>query len=80
MQNLTATLRGTNGAAANVNFSVANGEMLLMNPNLYAFNDLAGPNDTTTFAWGMPFFYGRSVFTAIEGRSTPVGVGPFYAF
>jgi|KBSSwiStaDraftv2_1062776.scaffolds.fasta_scaffold72073_3 hypothetical protein len=78
-QSLTATLRGTNGASANVNFLVANADQL--NLNFYAFNDLAGPTfDTTTFAWGLPFFYGRSVFTAIEGRSTPVGTGPFVAF
>ena len=54
---------------------------LLSNPTLYAFNDLAGEaSDTTTFAFGMPIFYGRSIFTAIEGRSTPAGTGPFNAF
>jgi hypothetical protein len=80
-QTLTATMRGTNGASINVNFAVANAQMLILNPGLYAFNDLAGEgSDTTTFAWGMPFFYGRSVFTAIEGLSTPAGTGPFYAF
>jgi len=80
-QSLTATMRGTNGASVNVNFSVANAEMLVLNPSLYAFNDLAGMNsDPTSFAWGLPFFYGRSVYTAIEGRSTPVGPGPYYAF
>ena len=80
-QNLTATIRGTTGASANVNFSVANAEALFMNPNFYAFNDLAGEgSDTTTFAFGLPFFYGRSVFTAIEGQTTPAGTGPFNAF
>lgn len=80
-QSLNATMRGTNGAVAGVNFSVANAEMLVLDPSLYAFNDLAGMNsDPTSFAWGLPFFYGRSVYTAIEGRSTPVGPGPYYAF
>jgi hypothetical protein len=80
-QSLTATMRGSNGASANVNFSVANAEMLILNPDLYAFSNLAGSSgDTSTFAWGLPFFYGRSVFTAIEGRSTPAGTGPYYAF
>ena len=80
-QNLTATARGTNGASANFNFSVANTEMLIMNPSFYAFNDLAGEGaDTTSFSIGMPFFYGRSVFTAIEGQNTAAGIGPFYAF
>jgi len=81
LQNLTATLRGTNGASANVNFSVGNAETLVADPTLYAFNDLAGRNsDPASFAWGLPFFFGRSVYTAIEGRSTPVGPGPYYAF
>ena len=80
-QTLTATIRGTTGASVNLNFSVANAQMLITNPTLYAFNDLAGEaSDTTTFAFGMPIFYGRSIFTAIEGRSTPAGTGPFNAF
>jgi hypothetical protein len=80
-QSLSATIRGTTSGSANVNFAVANADSLAMNPSFYAFNDLAGEaSDTTTFAWGMPFFYGRSVFTAIEGANTSAGIGPFYAF
>jgi hypothetical protein len=29
---------------------------------------------------GVPFYFGRTVFTAIEGRSTSAGTGPFIAF
>jgi hypothetical protein len=36
--------------------------------------------DAATFAWGLPLFYGRNVFAAIEGRSTPGGAGPYFAF
>jgi len=80
-QSLTATMRGSSGASANVNFSVANAEMLILNPDFYAFSNFAGmSSDASTFAWGLPFFYGRSVFTAIEGRGTPAGTGPYYAF
>ena len=63
-------------------FSVANADQLLNNnPTFFAFNNVAGPNgDPTSFAWGMPFFFGRTVYTAIEGRSTPAGQGPFFAF
>jgi len=28
----------------------------------------------------LPFFFGRNVFTAIEGRNTPAGPGPYWAF
>jgi hypothetical protein len=81
-QNLAATLQGVNKTASAVNFSVANSDQLLStNPIRFAFSNIAAPNpDTTSFAWGMPFFYGRSVYTAIETRSTPGGPGPYFAF
>jgi hypothetical protein len=28
----------------------------------------------------LPFFYGRNVFTAIEGQNTPAGLGPYVAY
>jgi hypothetical protein len=82
IQNLSATLQGTAKNASAVNFSVANADQLFSaNPSFEAFNDLAAPaGDTTTFAWGLPFFYGRNVYTAIEGRVTPGGNGPYFAF
>jgi hypothetical protein len=81
-QTLSASIRGTNNIASTVTFFVGNVEQLVNNnPNFYAFNDLAGTNsDPASFAWGLPFFYGRSVYTAIEGRSTPAGTGPYFAF
>jgi hypothetical protein len=51
-----------------------------------AFNNLGGPgstcNNTTilcSFDWGLPFFFGRSVFTAIEGKTIGGNTGPFFA-
>ncbi len=32
------------------------------------------------FDWGLPFFFGKKVFTAISGRSTPGGYGPYFAY
>ena len=32
------------------------------------------------FLWGLPFFFGRSVYTALENVDTPGGRGPFVAF
>ena len=77
-KNLTATNHSTNGSSGAVNFSVANAETLFTTPNV-AFSNLAGPNPST-FDWGLPFFYGRNVFTAIEGQSTPGGPGPYFAY
>ena len=81
-QSLSATIQGTNGNKSAVNFSIANALALLTaNPSFYAFNNLGAPaGDAATFAWGLPFFYGRNVFTAIETRSTPGGTGPYFAF
>jgi hypothetical protein len=57
----------------------------------YAANDLGGPDirnppcDNTnpanlcSFDWGLPFFYGRSVFTAIEGAAINGNATPFFA-
>jgi hypothetical protein len=81
-QNLSAMLHGTGNATSMVSFSVANADQVFTaNPSFNAFNDLAAPGgDTNTFAWGLPFFFGRNVYTGIEGRSSPGGTGPYVAF
>ena len=81
-QSPSATLQGTSPASSNVNFSVANADQLFSaNPSFNAFDNLAAPSgDNSTFAWGMSFFFGRTVFTAIEQRNTPGGQGPYFAF
>jgi hypothetical protein len=80
-QNLSATNVGLNGTSGAVNFSVANADDLFNNyPTATAFVNLAGPNSLAGFDWGLPFFYGRNVYTAIEGKSTPGGIGPYWAY
>jgi hypothetical protein len=59
---------------------VANANLLLSNINSAAINGLAGPNSFGGFDFGLPFFFGRNVFTAIEGKSTPAGTGPYLAY
>jgi len=81
-KNLFATIQGRNGRSASVDFSVANAVTLVTsNPGFAAFGNLAAPPlGGTSFDWGFPFFYGRKVYTAIEGASTPGGPGPYVAF
>ncbi len=80
-QNLSATNQGANGTSGTVNFSVGNADTLFnSNPTGSAFVDLAGPNSLNGFDWGLPFFFGRNVYTAIEGTSTPGGPGPYWAY
>jgi Protein of unknown function (DUF3443) len=77
-QSVSATVNGTDGTSIALSFTVANATSLLATQN-NAFNNLAGPSNGT-FDWGLPFFFGRKIFTAIEARMTPAGNGPFYAF
>jgi len=76
---LSATTRGGNGTTASVAFSIDNADTLLRNLKFSVFGELGGPN-AGAFDWGLPFFYGRTVFTAIEGQATPGGAGPYWAF
>lgn len=78
---LTATNAGLNGVKATVSFGIDNATTQLANTTYFAFPRLAGPiNDFQTFDWGLPFFFGRRVFIGIEGQSSNVGPGPFFAF
>jgi hypothetical protein len=77
LQAQSATIRGINGTSSGVGFNVGNADAL--DGRLNAFSEVAGPNPGS-FAWGLPFFFGRTVFTAIEGQTTPGGVGPYFAF
>jgi hypothetical protein len=81
-QTFSARNQGRGSTASIVNFNVANAETLFAaNPSFFAFGNLAGTNsDATRFDWGLPFFFGRKVFVAIEGQSTPAGLGPYMAY
>ena len=81
-KNLSAVNQGAGGVGSGtVNFSVGNADaMFNSNASATVFGQLAGPNSLSGFDWGLPFFYGRNVYTAIEGKSTPGGVGPYWAY
>lgn len=75
--NFTATqISGT--TQKTVNFQVSNAYNMLMSPN-YNFIDIAG-NWATSFDWGLPFFYGRKVYVGINGTTTTLGTGPYWAY
>ena len=77
----TAVLMGDNGSVSTVNFSVANWQQLLANePWATSFDDIAGVANLEDFALGLPFFFGRNVFIAIDGQNTSGGPGPYFAF
>ncbi|MFM0504925.1 DUF3443 domain-containing protein [Paraburkholderia caffeinilytica] len=77
-QTASASIVGTNGATSTVSFSIGNATTLFASSN-NAFNNLAGISGNS-FGWGLPFFFGRRVYTAIASRVTSAGPGPYYAF
>jgi hypothetical protein len=77
-QVFAATIRSPAGARSAVSFTVAQATSLFGSGNS-AFDNLAGPSGNYV-DWGLPFFFGRRIFTAIQERATPAGAGPYYAF
>jgi len=61
----------------NYNFNIASFSTLSASNT--AFNNLGGPSSAGTFDWGLPFFFGRSVFTALESKIIGANTGPFFA-
>ena len=81
--NFTATNQGSNAASGSVKFSIASAATLFANPSNFVLGDLGGPSSNSApfyFDWGLPFFFGRNVFVAIVGASTPGGAGPYWAY
>ncbi|MFM0647999.1 DUF3443 domain-containing protein [Paraburkholderia bryophila] len=77
-QAANAAISGTNGTSNPVSFEIGNSNVLFASAN-NAFDNLAGVAGSS-FGWGLPFFYGRRVYTAISARVTSAGPGPYYAF
>lgn len=73
---LSAVNLGKNGNSGTVNFGVGNADNI--SSSYAAYSLLAGVNgDSAGFDWGLPFFYGRNVYTGIEGSS---GAAPYFAY
>jgi hypothetical protein len=83
----SATNSGSNNSSGTVNFTVANLNALPGSSD--AFNNIAGPNTPppsssgpTGFDWGLPFFFGRNVYTGMVQEDSQGNVTqlPFYAY
>jgi hypothetical protein len=90
---LSALNLGATQGQNTVSFSVDNADNLFSaNPGDAVFGGLAGPegtynscsqgNSSCIFDWGLPFFYGRTVYTAIDGQlmPTPAPKAPWWAY
>jgi hypothetical protein len=77
----SAVLSDPFGTQATVNFSITSTDVLFSTSNT-AFGTLggaAGSANPGAFVWGMPFFYGRRVFTSIWGQPLSLS-GPWVSF
>lgn len=81
----SAIVTGTNNVAATVSFTVSNASQAF-STDVTALPGLAGPNFSlqgdaqTAFDFGLPFFYGRTVYVVIAGSSVNGTGGPAIAF
>lgn len=84
---LSTTLIGENGASTPIDFTLYNAQSQFSGSNSAVPGVGGNPNIifpninlSDSFDYGLPFFYGRSVYTAIEGRSAGGTNGPYFAF
>jgi hypothetical protein len=75
----TATIIGVNNAQSGQALAIANADTMIDDGNDYAMPEL-GAELQGEFDWGLPFFFGRPVYTAIDGRAAGGTNGPYYAF
>jgi hypothetical protein len=81
--NLSVTFTGFNGVSSEVAFDVANADTLFSgNSGFTVLPTLGGTysSSDTAFDFGLPFFFGRRVASALEGYTTSAGTGPYIAF
>lgn len=81
VQRRQATVLGADGTAGMVDFAIGNADTLFGVDGVVALDNLGGAvgQGADTFVWGLPFFYGRKVFTSIWGQALSAN-GPWNAF
>lgn len=84
---LKPTITGRNGKTANASFTLDNAQAVFTGNDAVLPGIGADPEAIdgftpypNSFDFGLPFFYGRKVYTAIGGRSAGGTPGPYVAF
>jgi hypothetical protein len=80
--NLSATNKGSSGSpSGDVSFQIGNSTSLFKSSNNVFVEigaSLSGP--PVTFDWGLPFYFGRNVYVGIDGKTSGIGTGPYWAY
>ena len=79
---LNAINTSANTTTASISFAIGNAASLFYgNPNFAVQPTIGGTGlGSGVFDWGLPFFYGKKVYTAIEGNTTTKGTGPYFGW
>jgi len=78
-QSLTAVNAGYTGSPfGTISFTIGNAVTMFSSANA-VFPALGGPM-SGGFDWGLPFFLGRNVYVGIEGTTSTLGTGPYWAY
>jgi hypothetical protein len=75
---LSAVNVSTSGVSSTVAFTVEN--LRALSVTTAAAHVGANIGLARSVDWGLPFFFGRTVFVAMSGASTPFGNGPYWAY
>jgi hypothetical protein len=83
--NISTTITTRNNTQLAANFSTGDASSMFMAnppPGATAFPELAGPipSSSQTFDFGLPYFYGRKVYVAIENMTAGGVAGPYVAY
>ena len=82
--NLTATMNSSGSATTEgVTFQIADLSNVTLPSNFVLSNVGANPGTGPVgnlFIWGLPFFYGRTVYVGISGMTSSLGTGPYEAY
>jgi hypothetical protein len=77
---LSATQAGKTGSPkVLVSFEIQNSAYAIISSPNFMFNNIAG-NFADGFDWGLPFYFGRTIFHGINGKSSVLGTGPYWAW
>jgi len=77
---LSATNKGYSGSpSGDVSFQIGNASSLFQSSNM-VFAEVGGSMPGQSFDWGLPFYFGRSVYVGIEGKTSSLGTGPYWAY